>query len=162
MLTMTKRLALMAATVLGLAFGSTTAVRAFEPIDNTPPWAVGPGTPTHTNTTTYVAKDTANWGPRADQTISTSTDVDYLVATCAKSALAANGTINSLSIDFTHASGDLDIVVYDVLGSELGRSTGVGNSETVSLSALKTSAAVIKVYGYLGAQNTYGVTISCQ
>lgn len=161
MFTMTKKLALVGATVLALAFSSTATVRAFEPTDNAAPWGSG-GTPTHKDSTTYVATGNSNWGPRTDQTISTSTDVDYMVATCAKSSSSPLGTINTLSIQFTHSAGDLDIVVYGVLGTELGRSTGVGNSETVTIAAQKISAAVIKVYGFQGAMNTYGVTIDCK
>jgi hypothetical protein len=57
----------------------------------------------------------------------------------------------SVRIEFTHASGDLDIEAYDAAGNRVGSSAGVGNNETVTVPA----GGTVRVFGFNGAQNTY-------
>lgn len=74
---------------------------------------------------------------------------------------AATGTAsNSVAISFLNAQGDLDLELYNTGGQRLRLSTGVGNTETVSLSGLAAGTYVIKVYGFRGATNpNYSLSI---
>jgi hypothetical protein len=73
----------------------------------------------------------------------------------------AGTTANSVSIAFTHASGDLDMRLYNSAGTEVGSSTGTGNSETISLNGMAAGTYYVKVYGYNGALNpNYSMTIN--
>lgn len=75
-----------------------------------------------------------------------------------------NGQGNSSSyvgVSFQHASGDLDLEVYNSSGRRLGLSDGVSNSEVVSLSGLNAGTYFVHVYGYRGATNpNYTLTIA--
>jgi len=75
------------------------------------------------------------------------------------SGTGVNG--NSVSINFQHAQGDLDLALYNSVGTLLGQSQGVGNSETISLAGLAAGAYVVRVYGYRGVTNpSYSLNIS--
>lgn len=89
------------------------------------------------------------------EAITSTSDVDHIIGTC------GTGKVTWVGVQFTHASGDIDIVVYDLSGNVLGSSTGVTNTERVDLSAFNKQAAVMKVYGYNGAVNSYIVQVSC-
>lgn len=70
-------------------------------------------------------------------------------------------TSHSVSISFTHSQGDLDLKLYNSSGTQIGASTGTGNSETISLNGLVAGTYYIQVYGYNGAQNpSYTLTIT--
>jgi hypothetical protein len=66
-----------------------------------------------------------------------------------------------VSIDFTHASGDLDLAVYRPDRSTLlGKSDGVVDGERLSFRVVpETGLYPIRVYGYQNAQNRYTLTI---
>ncbi len=66
---------------------------------------------------------------------------------------AAGTTAHSVSISFTHSQGDLDMRLYNSSGTQVGSSTGSGNSETISLNGLAAGTYTIYVYGYNGAKN---------
>lgn len=61
------------------------------------------------------------------------------------------------SISFQHASGDLDMKLYDANGQVLADSQGTQNTESVSF--YSSADRWIEVYGYSGAANTYSLTI---
>ncbi|MBI2898350.1 MAG: hypothetical protein HYY06_32670 [Deltaproteobacteria bacterium] len=73
-------------------------------------------------------------------------DVDWL-------AVEAAATVR---IEFTHASGDLDVVAVDASGAEVGRSAGTSDSEEVAVPA----GGAIEVFGYAGAENEYRVIVN--
>jgi hypothetical protein len=163
-MTTTKKLTFIGATVLALALGHGTA-RAIEPEDNTAPWSPGASNLRTNSVTLYNASGgLTSWGatPSTDRQIQSVGDIDYAVMTCGRGTGSPAGTIKSIDIGFTHAAGDLDMFVYDPMGTVLGSSQGVSNTESVTVSALNLNAVVLKVYGYAGATNSYSVTLRCQ
>jgi hypothetical protein len=67
------------------------------------------------------------------------------------------GSYASVSINFTHANGDLDFSLHDSDGNELSISETVEDSETLDLSSV-SGTVLIKVFGYNGASNTYNLS----
>lgn len=123
---------------------------AMEPENNSAPW------------TWHVLKgDATIYSPSTSasyfgyEQISGASDVDYIVATC------GNTNIKWVSIDFTHATGDIDMIVHDLAGNSLGSSTGITNTERVELAAFGKQAVALRVYGYNGAQNSYNISVFC-
>jgi hypothetical protein len=70
----------------------------------------------------------------------------------------AQGTL-TVTITFTHASGDLELVLLDAAGTTLASSTGVTGTETVSATVQTASRLTARVFGYGGAQNSYAMTV---
>ncbi len=131
---------------------------AAEPVDNNYPW-MGPlpnGTLTQLETVTGYngVQSVGASGPA--YAITTSTDADYYLGMC-----GGQTNVKKWRISFTHANGDLDIRVYRPDGLLLGTSAGVGNEEIVDVAAANEDAVVMKVYGFNGAKNTYGIQLFC-
>jgi hypothetical protein len=63
-------------------------------------------------------------------------------------AVAGAGTVR---IEFTHASGDLDMAAFDSAGNQTSVSQGTTDSEQVTVPA----GGFVRIYGYNGAQNSY-------
>ena len=63
-------------------------------------------------------------------------------------AIATAGTVR---IEFTHASGDLDVIAYDAAGNRVAASEGTDDTEELAVPA----GGSIRVFGYNGATNTY-------
>ena len=61
----------------------------------------------------------------------------------------------TVRIDFAHATGDLDMAVYNASGAQQEVSQTTSNSEQLVLSG----PAYIKVYGYSGATGTYSLSV---
>jgi hypothetical protein len=73
----------------------------------------------------------------------------------------AGGASHSVTINFQHAQGDLDVELYNFAGSRLRTSATTGNTETISLSGLGAGTYFIHVLGYQGAANpNYSMTIT--
>ena len=72
-------------------------------------------------------------------------DVDWFV-------LSAAATV---TIEFSHAAGDLDLAAYDAVGNALGSSQGTSDREELAVPA----GARIEVYGYQGATGSYTLRI---
>jgi len=139
-------------TLVGTVAGARSSL-AFESADNTFPGS--------TNTawagiaSTYVCSaGGCAWSTNTDA-ISPSGDIDYQMIVC------GNGVITQIQIWFTASAGDLDIQVYRPNQAFVGSSTGVTGTETVDTSTANANALVLKVYGYAGATNTYGIDIYC-
>ena len=67
-----------------------------------------------------------------------------------------------IRIAFTHALGDVDVALYSSSNTStpLLSSTGVGNTETISLTGLAAGEYYFRVYGYAGAENPdYSITL---
>ena len=63
-----------------------------------------------------------------------------------------------VSIDFQHNLGDLDLEVLTPTGEYL-RSTGVSNTENISLAGKLAGDYYIHAYGYAGATNSYSLNV---
>jgi hypothetical protein len=63
-------------------------------------------------------------------------------------SFAAGGDV---TVEFTHANGDLDIEAYNASGTKVDTSAGTGNSEVVTVPA----GGSVRVFGYNGAKNSY-------
>jgi hypothetical protein len=165
-----KKLGFVGATAIAFALLSPSAVRATEPLDNSTPWAsIGGGyVQNASNVTHYVGNSddgTASWNAGTDRQISPTGDVDYAVVECGKAngmPGVSHGTIAAIDVNYTQASGDIDIQVFDPTGVYLGGSFGVTGSESVALWTLGLDSAVLEVYGYAGATNGYQVSVLCQ
>ena len=71
--------------------------------------------------------------------------------------VAAGGSTVTARIDFSHASGDLDLHLLDGNGNELDSSAGTSDSEQTSASA---TTVRIHVFGYSGATGSYDLTVT--
>ncbi|MBM4050506.1 MAG: hypothetical protein FJ279_35880, partial [Planctomycetes bacterium] len=60
---------------------------------------------------------------------------------------------DEVRIDFTHALGDLDMALYDAIGTRVSGSTSVLDFEAISLQGLSAGWYYVNVYGYHGATN---------
>ncbi len=65
-----------------------------------------------------------------------------------------------VEIDFDHSLGDLDMVLFDGVMTEIDSSLGSGNIERISLEGLAAGDYVLRVSGFAGAANDYDLTIS--
>lgn len=79
-----------------------------------------------------------------------------------KFSTTGTGTTSSqVQISFTHTEGDLDLRLYNSSGTEIRRSDGSTNTETVSLNGLAAGTYYAQVYGYNGVFNPdYTLTIN--
>ena len=66
---------------------------------------------------------------------------------------------NYIGIDFDD-SGDLDISLYNANNQLIDFSSGISNSETISLGSLTAGTYYLQVYGYSGSVNDYNLTIN--
>jgi len=68
---------------------------------------------------------------------------------------------DSIRINFTHSSGDLDLQLQSPTGSVLASSQGTSDSETISLSGRARGWYFVRVYGFSGATSpSYSLTIN--
>ncbi len=72
--------------------------------------------------------------------------------------LVPAGNRLDLSIQFTHANGDLDLQLYDASSNLVDGSYSVTDGESVTIASAPTSGFYFaRVYGFLNAQNTYSL-----
>jgi len=142
--------------ITGLLFSApllaSQTSQAIEPQNDQAPWKWWIQS---NDITLYTAHDAgAGWSVGVES-IASSSDVDYIYLAC------DGRPVRAASVDFTHARGDIDIYVYDLAGNLLGISQGVTDHERVDVSRFGTQLVVVKVYGYNGAINDYGLHIEC-
>jgi hypothetical protein len=140
---------------LGCFLARVQPCSASEPIDNTPPWTAPYGLFSG-NASLFIS--TGGGGGTSSGSIETSTDVDYFIMSCTGSSPRI---VQSVGINLTHSSGDLDIEAYTLAGEYIGLSNGVGDNEYVYTSARRMQSIIIKVYGYRGAINNYSLFVTC-
>lgn len=87
-------------------------------------------------------------------------DTDHTLLTIPKTFAGCERIYSWIS--FEHSKGDLDMIILDAAGNELGRSQGVGDSESVYLPASAPKTVIVKVYGYQGAMGDYRIYVGCQ
>lgn len=73
---------------------------------------------------------------------------------------AAGTSAHSVRIAFTHSQGDIDLRLYNSAGTQVGASEGTGNSESISLNGLAAGTYTAKVWGYNGAANAGGYSLT--
>ncbi len=61
-------------------------------------------------------------------------------------------------VTFTHADGDLDMVLTDAVGAEQGSSDSEDDDERIT-ERLPAGRYAVRVYGFEGAENTYGLQV---
>ena len=81
-------------------------------------------------------------------------DVDYFRIDVSRSSLV------SVSIDFTHSSGDLDLRLVNSSGTILESSAGVEDTESVSHCQPEASALYARVEGFMGEENGYSFRVT--
>ena len=86
--------------------------------------------------------------------IHSSTDVDYFEIDM------ISGTTYYANITFVHANGDIDVGWDTASGSWLTSSAGIGNVESLQVTATANQTTYLDVYGYSGATNTYDIEIT--
>ncbi len=80
-------------------------------------------------------------------------DEDWFAVTLGQAGALA------VSIDFSHASGDLDLHVVGPAG-EVGRSESTGDREAVDVASLPAGTYHVRVFGYQGARGRYTLTVA--
>ena len=112
-----------------------------------------------------------------NDTAATATDLRTISGTTTESSLSieagdpdwyrftlgtAGRSGDKAAITFSHAAGDLDLVLYASNGTtELVRSEGTGNSEEVSLAGLSAGTYYLRVFGYDNAANpSYALSVA--
>jgi len=74
--------------------------------------------------------------------------------------LGAVGETIDVTINFTHANGDLDLELYNSSGTRIDYSTSTSNQEIVSYTISSSGYYYIRVFGYQGATNSYGMNVN--
>jgi len=119
------------------------------------PYTISPGAGTSTGTDdSYEQNDTKS----TSATVASGT---YPALQCLDEdwyKIAVQPGTFKVSIQFTHASGDLDMYLYNPT-KLVGRSTSTTNSETITYSVTKATTLYIRVFGYQGAKNSYSMTV---
>ncbi len=77
----------------------------------------------------------------------------YAVAVCAGGAVAVDVT-------FAHAGGDLDVELLDAGGDVLDTSDSSDDDERVEHAAEADAVVFVRVYGFAGAENAYGLNVA--
>lgn len=70
----------------------------------------------------------------------------------------SNGTSRTIQLAFRHATGDLDVHVFNAGGVEIARSTGTSDTESIT-SAFPAGQVFVRVSGYRSAVGTYDLTL---
>lgn len=90
------------------------------------------------------------------ESISSSTDRDYIVVMC------QGANVERVGISYKAKSGDLDVKVYDLAGKYLGASATKNDTDSLDIKSKSLKAVVLEVYGYNGATNGYDFVVTCQ
>jgi hypothetical protein len=138
--------------VLTTSLVTAQASQAIEPQNNEAPWKwwISAG-----DLTLYTAEQLgAGWSIGVER-IASSSDVDHVYLAC------DGRPVTAAQVNLNHASGDIDMEVFDLAGNYLGASRGVGDEERVDVKAFGKQMVVVKVYGYNGAINDYGLYAQC-
>ncbi|MFN5990091.1 MAG: pre-peptidase C-terminal domain-containing protein, partial [Dolichospermum sp.] len=103
----------------------------------------------NTTSTAYDLRTVDGTRTLNNLSIHTDTDQDWFKFTTLRPGQGAN----KVRIDFSHDQGDIDLVLYNQSGQEIGRSEGTEDFEEISLNGLAAGTYTVKVYGYNGALN---------
>lgn len=141
----------------GEIFGYAGAINRYE-ITLSPPDDTLPEDRFESNNSVITATDFGQVSGtlRVDElTIHNSTDIDLFRFEISDTG----GADHYAEIKFTHGSGDLDMRLLDSNGNAIAFSTGVSDSERISLLGLSAGTYFIEAYGFLEAKNRYDLMI---
>ncbi len=145
-----KMIGLAAAFGLFMLTGQSSAV---EP-DNDGSWA---GTADYLNTLAGAFTVADFFSISNADSIFPTGDNDYHLLMCK----TPGRKVRNITVSFTHSSGDIDIQVKSMNGTFSQISQGTVDNETISLSGQSFNAVQLKVYGFSGATNDYGIFFQC-
>jgi len=134
---------------------ASTASLAGEPVNNNFP-AANSANDLAEDMQVLVTSGPSGADTTTNPTISTSTDVDYILVVCTANRNVSRVTLGNLS-------ADIDLYVYGTTSAHplLGQSIlSSSQPETVNLSPT-TNAVVVKVVGFNGATSPYIVGFGC-
>ena len=100
-----------------------------------------------TSQTAFELRDASGFSAWHGFSIHDSADVDWFEF----ELLAEANWAHTVGIDFYHASGDLDLALYNSAGELVSDSSGVLDSEEISLQGLGQGTYFLEVTGYQGA-----------
>lgn len=72
----------------------------------------------------------------------------------------ADGRALTVSVSFSHATGDLDLEITDAAGAVVGSSNGTADTEAATVTTVSGQTYYIRVYGYRGAEGAYRLTLA--
>ena len=113
------------------------------------------GTPTVSGTAGTAAGDT----DQVSVAFYPSSGVQEPAAQTVQATVGANGSL-TVKIDFSHSTGDIDLVLQSSSGTQLAISESTADSETVSKTGLAAGTYYARVYGYNGAKAPYSMTVT--
>ncbi|MBN2359435.1 MAG: PPC domain-containing protein [Deltaproteobacteria bacterium] len=64
------------------------------------------------------------------------------------------------ALSFTHADGDLELAFYQQSGSFITSSTSTTDNEQIDYTATAAGTYALRIYGFLGAENSYTLTVT--
>ena len=70
----------------------------------------------------------------------------------------AGGGQRTIELTFSHATGDLDLYLYDSSGQATGHSNGTADTERIE-GTFPDALVIVRVVGYQGAQGAYTLTV---
>lgn len=73
---------------------------------------------------------------------------------------ASAGEAVTADVSFTHADGDLDVILVDASGTTVASSVSISDDESVEYVAPSDGQYYVVVYGYSGAQNEYDISVT--
>jgi hypothetical protein len=120
-------------------------------------WLIdGPSAASTTNDDVYEENDTLgtayNLGsigtPRTVTGLKMADTADWF-----KFNYTAGSSINTVSINFTHTQGDLNLRLFNSAGTQIAASAGTTNVETISMSTLASGTYFVQIAGANGAFN---------
>jgi hypothetical protein len=89
-----------------------------------------------------------------DLEISSATDSDYFAVQ------ADAGDTITADIAFSHANGDLDMVLLDADGNALDGSASVSDDENIEYTVTESGTYYVEVYAFSGAPNSYDIDVN--
>lgn len=76
-----------------------------------------------------------------------------------KVGVPASGSL-TVRVDFAHSEGDIDMVLQNASGTELGKSDSTANFESIAKTGLAAGDYFVRVYGYSGAKAKYALAVT--
>lgn len=118
-----------------------------------PPWAICPPDDAFEPNDSPAAATPVQAGQAYDGIVCRSDDDWFALQ-------AVTGQYLGVTLEFEHDSGDLDLMLYDPEGNQVGSGQSMNDDERIEHVASRTGRYTIKVYGFGGAENRYRLRVS--